>query len=113
MMEDRHAHFDILRQVADSADEEARVRRILGHNLTEADLDAHEAYKRSPFPESLNRAMRCNGGPCKQGRVPCPTPEACQVAEDGIGTFRGLIYALPYALALWAAVALTLWVVLQ
>lgn len=24
----------------------------------------------------------CQGGPCQQGRKPCPTPAACQVAAE-------------------------------
>lgn len=42
--------------------------------------------------------MSCNG-PCNQGRNPCPTPEACQTAdelslsEEWRNAARGVVFA--------------------
>lgn len=51
-LRDRARHFDLLAQAADSAEEEAAVRK------------------------ALSRAGACRG-PCDQGRSPCPCPDAC------------------------------------
>ncbi len=89
MNNNRTAHFDLLEQVADTADELETVRRILSAPpaapLTEADLDAQQAWLRAPWPATAsNHAHRysaCRSGPCDQGRKLCPSPEACQCAE--------------------------------
>lgn len=89
MINNRTAHFDLLEQVADTADELETVRRILSAPpaapLTEADLDAQQAWLRAPWPATAsNHAHRfsaCVSGPCDQGRKLCPSPEACLRAD--------------------------------
>ncbi len=44
--------------------------------------------------------MLCTGNGA-QGRQPCPHPAQC---DDALGAARGVCYALPLALALWAAI---------
>lgn len=92
-------HSDLLAQVASSADEDAHVRRVLGARLTEADLEARESFKSGP----LRACSRC-----ESGMTGCATPDACERAEDSLGAARGVVYAIPLALALWAAIALVL-----
>jgi hypothetical protein len=52
-MNDRQIHLSLVEQVADDANEAAAVRRILGEQLTEADLDAYTRWKMAR-PEPLN-----------------------------------------------------------
>lgn len=114
-MRDRATHIDLLSQVADSTEERDNVRRILT-GLTERDLDAQEAWKRSPWPATqhnhAHRYSACQSGPCQQGRKLCPTPEACQMAaaDPPRPPMRGgdFLRLLGIALAGWAAIALTL-----
>ena len=87
---------DLLAQVAESEAEDREVRRILGAQLTDAELtrinaeqlerveSAVAAYKRSPWPYApANHAHRYSGcsGPCAGGTKPCPTADACQCAD--------------------------------
>ena len=46
--------------------------------LTEAEIDAL-------FPPARykNTTPACTAGACRQGRDPCPTPDACRVPEPG------------------------------
>ena len=44
-----------------------------------ADMERH--YDDGTKPTVLPH-MRCCGGPCQQGRKPCPTPDACELDED-------------------------------
>ena len=92
-LRDRARHIDLLDQVADTRVEAAHVRRVLGPELqrkldalpplTEADLDAHQAWLQAPFPTTANnhahRYSACKSGPCQQGRKLCPSPQACQI----------------------------------
>jgi hypothetical protein len=34
----------------------------------------------------------CNGGPCNCGRNPCPTPDACQLAEPTTGEWVSQVF---------------------
>jgi len=37
----------------------------------------------------------CLAEACNQGRKPCPCPDACRLpTDDGLGVFRGLVWAL-------------------
>ena len=76
---------DLLAQVADSAEEDAHVRRVLGARVNEAELDEYEQWRRAPFPiGATNHAHRysaCKSGPCNGGTKLCPSPEACGCAE--------------------------------
>lgn len=78
-------HYDLLAQVADSAAEEAHVRRVLSSPLTEADLDAHEKWKRAPFAIGATNHAHRHSRPacsrCESGMTHCVTPEACERAE--------------------------------
>lgn len=77
---DRHAHLDLLDQVADSADEARAVRRTFGVPLTGDELDTLERHKRAAnYPI---RYAACAHGPCDQGRKLCPTPQACQISAE-------------------------------
>ena len=102
-MNDRQVHIDLLSQVADSTAERDNVRRILG-GITEDELDAHERYKRTPFPTTqhnhAHRYSACQSGPCAGGTKLCPTPAACQCAEGRPATERGDIYRV-LAMATW------------
>lgn len=84
-MNDRTAHMDLLRQVAESEDEERNVRRILGAKLTDADLDAHAKWKAAPWPiapaNHAHRHSRPACSRCESGLEQCVTPEACERAE--------------------------------
>lgn len=85
---DRHAHLDLLDQVADSEAERLEVRRILGELaaqddaalLAEHELDTHIRHVRAAVYPIRYRA--CANGPCAQGRKLCPTPQACQVSTE-------------------------------
>jgi hypothetical protein len=104
------AHNDLLSQVADSTEERDNVRRILG-GLTEADLDAQQAWKRSPWPYSpANHAHRHSAcsGPCEQGRRPCPCPDSCQEPERDSPRAGDLLRTVALFLAAWAVVATVL-----
>lgn len=131
-MNDR-THTDLLDAVADSREEAYAVRRILSEHwsepepgvyvaggLTERDLDAHERFKRAPFAiGAANHAHRhsrsCSR--CESGLTHCTTPEACERAatqdDDAIGTFRGLVNSLPFAVLAWLAVAVAIATVLS
>ena len=87
---DRHAHMDLLSQVADSADERDNVRRILGRPLTEADLDAAQRWREQP---------------CSARRCACPVPQACELAERTAPSGAALLRIVALALAAWAAIA--------
>lgn len=86
---DRHAHLDLLDQVADSEAERLEVRRILSELaaqdddatlLAEHELDTHIRHVRAAVYPIRHRA--CANGPCAQGRKLCPTPQACQVSAE-------------------------------
>ena len=86
---DRHAHLDLLDQVADSEAERLEVRRILSELaaqdddatlLAEHELDTHIRHVRAAVYPIRHRA--CANGPCAQGRKLCPTPQACQVSTE-------------------------------
>ena len=85
---ERHASLDLLDQVADSTAERDNVRKILSEPI---DYAAHTTCSR-----------------CESGMTRCVTPQACERAErdDGIGAIRGVVYAIPLALALWAVAVL-------
>lgn len=75
-----HDHHDLLTQVADSREERDNVRRILAEPL----LDAHERYKRAPFPVSQHNDAHRNSRACSRcdsGLAQCVTPDACERAE--------------------------------
>jgi hypothetical protein len=106
-MTDRQVHLDLLAQVADSTEERDNVRRIL-HGLTEADLDAQQRWKRSPWPYSpANHAHRYSAcsGPCEQCRRPCPCPDSCQEPEREPPRAGDLLRVASLLLIGWAAVA--------
>lgn len=56
----------------------------------------------------MNQTLPTCTGPCEQGRKACPTPDACERASDydGIGAIRGIVFAVPLGLLLWALIAL-------
>ena len=107
-------HSDLLVQVADSAEEDAHVRRVLGGRVSEAELDEHEQWRRAPHPvgatNHAHRYSRCASGPCAGGTRPCPTAEACQCEDEaraaGGRTERLAVWTL--LAALWAAIVFTL-----
>ena len=111
-----HRSTDLLSHVADSTHERDEVRRTLTEplTLTEADLDAQERYKQAPFPltkhNHAHRYSACVSGPCQQGSKLCPTPDACQRADDHRPPLRAgnLWRVLALVLISWAAVALVL-----
>jgi hypothetical protein len=92
-MENRHTHFELADQHERDQATRDNVRSILGP-LTEADLDAQQAYKRAPFPTTRhNHAHRHSAGTlvylkrqscsaCDGGLTHCSTPEACERATD-------------------------------
>lgn len=90
-------HADLLAQVASSAEEDAHVRRVLGANLSERELDARIADK---WPACC--------GSCDQGRRPCHTPEACQCSARPAPRAGDLWCVVGLVLASWAAVAFVL-----
>lgn len=52
-------------------------------------------------------------GPCQQGRLRCPCPEACesmQVSEDALACATGIVRAVLWTLAIYAAGILALMV---
>lgn len=53
-----------------------------------ARIEARSEEDRLALRERLNYAA-CNG-PCAQGRGACPTPEACQLPDDGTMVGYGL-----------------------
>jgi len=104
---------DLLAHVADSAEEDAHVRRVLGARVSEAELDEYEQWRRAPFPiGATNHAHRfsaCKSGPCEQGRNPCPSPDACECAEQRPTPRSGDFWrVLALVLASWGAVAFVL-----
>lgn len=52
--------------------------------------------------------MACANGPCKQGRKICPTPEACQLAEQDGPAPRVLFWLGIACLVVIAAVAIVM-----
>jgi hypothetical protein len=74
--------------------------------------EAHERFKRQPWPigpaNHAHRYSTCSG-PCERGRKPCPTPGACECAEERPPSRSGdLLRIVILVLACWAAVAATL-----
>lgn len=67
-------------------------------------------YTNGTEPDVLPHYTRCHG-PCQQGRVACPTPEACERPVADESTFRLLGMAV-LAVLLTAAVIVLLGVVL-
>lgn len=59
---------------------------------------------------SAQRAAHCSG-PCRQGRIACPTPTICGRAEDGLDCARGILVALAMVASIVAAVLLVSWLV--
>lgn len=53
----------------------------------------------------------CNGGPCDQGRKPCPTPEACELEETSLCATRikDAVVAVLLVFAIIAYVVLSSW----
>jgi hypothetical protein len=53
----------------------------------------------------------CNGGPCCQGRAPCPTPEACELEETSLYATRikDAVVAVLLVFAIIAYVVLSSW----
>lgn len=52
-------------------------------------------------------------GPCQQGRVPCPCPQACDARDDDeehLNVFRGLLVAIGATAATAAIVLFLSWV---
>ena len=96
-------HSDLLVQVADSAEEDAHVRRVLGARVSEAELDEYEQWRRAPFPiGATNHAHRysaCKSGPCEQGRKPCPSTEACQCSEPDNRAERAITGLVTFTVA--------------
>ena len=114
LMNDRSnyaTHADLLAQVADSAEEDAHVRRVLGGRVSEAELDEYERWRRAPVAVgATNHAHRystCHG-PCEQGRNPCPSPDACECAERPAPSSGDFWRVLALVLASWGAVAFVL-----
>lgn len=118
-------HADLLAQVAESEAEDREVRRILGAQLTDAELTrinaeqlerveiAVAAYKRSPWPYApANHAHRYSGcsGPCEGGKRPCTTPEACERADEARPAPRAgdMVFVAVVCLASWAAIVFAL-----
>jgi hypothetical protein len=71
--------------------------------LTEAELDAAVLARRAGLP-------RCSADACKQGRRPCPAPQACQAPDTGDDTDAenagtGMVIGVAWALAVWALAA--------
>ncbi len=83
---ERHASLDLLDQVESDQAVRDNVRRLLGDPVKGIGL----------------RGQACSR--CESGLTHCTTPDACERAErdDGIGAIRGVVYAIPLALALWA-----------
>lgn len=104
-------HSDLLVQVADSAEEDAHVRRVLGGRVSEAELDEYERWRRAPIAVgATNHAHRhstCHG-PCEQGRKLCPSPDACECAERPAPRSGDFWRVLALVLASWGAVAFVL-----
>lgn len=115
-------HASLLDQVADSREEAAEVRRILGQRLTEAELDdaiaskrREDAWRASPWPYSphnhAHRYSACKSGPCEGGAKLCPSPEACQCCERDDRIARagaGIVLFVVAALMMAAIVATAL-----
>lgn len=106
LMNDRSnyaTHADLLAQVADSAEEDAHVRRVLGGRVSEAELDEYERWRRAPVAVgATNHAHRystCVSGPCDQGRKLCPSPEACQRSEPDNRAERAIIGLVTFTCA--------------
>lgn len=113
-------HASLLDQVADSREEAAEVRRILGQRLTEAELDdaiaaqrREDAWRAQPWPYApANHAHRYSGcsGPCEGGKRPCTTPEACERADEARPAPRAgdMVFVAVVCLASWAAIVFAL-----
>jgi hypothetical protein len=81
-------------------------------NLSEAaanDAQAAHWMQRSAEAEAMEGAFypACKGGPCKQGRRICPTPEACRIPEAEIADrswrwAHRIVFAIAVACALLA-----------
>ena len=54
----------------------------------------------------------CNG-PCEQGRLPCPTPWACEVEEPKHDPVRVVLFDAVVAVMILAAVAMIVWGVVR
>jgi hypothetical protein len=52
----------------------------------------------------LNEPSPGCSGDCRQGRRPCPTPEACQLpdVDDGLDSARGVLVCVALATICWA-----------
>lgn len=44
---------------------------------------------------------RCRGDSCQQGRMPCQTPQACEVAEDDDDVGRDYVGVFLAVIVLW------------
>ena len=57
---------------------------------------------------SAQRAAHCSG-PCQQGRLLRPCPDACERAEDDLAAPTGILVALAMVASIVAAVLLVHW----
>lgn len=80
---------------------EAVARIVRMHEVREAGWAAERAA-------GMVTWMACANGPCKQGRKICPTPEACQLAEQDGPAPRVLFWLGIACLVVIAAVAIVM-----
>jgi hypothetical protein len=75
------------------------VERVLRKRCEGVNIDAIHAKHQKPA-----QTFTACAGPCQQGRLLCPVPEACQriADDDALGTARGIVCAVGIALAFWA-----------
>lgn len=96
-----HYRTDLHRAVVIDAANQFRRERA-PRNEREAALGLAEAQY------SAQREAHCSG-PCRQGRIACPTPTICERAEDGLDCARGILVALAMVASIVAAVLLLHW----
>jgi len=66
------------------------------------DIDAvHHTHRAPPLTSCT--------GPCRQGREPCPCPDACLVTDNPLGCFRGMMWGLVFTAAAVAIGAAFWW----
>jgi hypothetical protein len=93
--------------VLDERMNERRALNSIADQIAEARrLD--DEMRRGPWTKPSIRANGC-GGPCNQGRQPCPCPDACERARTEDHSFtRGMLVAALVTVAACAVVVLLL-----
>lgn len=71
----------------------------------------HAPYMPSGVDQQ-GRYQSCASGPCDGGAKLCPSPDACERADDGLNAARGIFIWSMRLLAAWGLVA-ALWVWLR